>query len=90
MKALKVFLTLSAITLFTGCLTPSEKQWTCDNAAAAYEAYKAAVAAGHQPSQDEIIAVAGAAQFLRFYCGWTTPQRGLYTVDANFIPNLVK
>ena len=86
------FVIVALLSLATGCVTPQQKEWTCNTAQAAFEGYKAAQAAGHKAEPAELISVAGAAQFLRIYCKWESPfggSRGLYTVDENWIPILV-
>lgn len=83
-------LLLIPLILLAGCVSPDEKKMTCETAEAAYVAYREAVAAGHTPSKEEIIAVAGAAQFLRIWCGWGVTARNPWPMDQNLVPILNK
>jgi hypothetical protein len=96
----KALLSLTMAGLLAGCMTPAQKQWTCDTAAAAYGAYQATIEAGHKPSQNEVYAAAAGGAFLRLYCGWTSPittetvtrnavNKPVPTVDANWVPVLI-
>lgn len=82
----RTLIALLAAGFLAGCVTPEQKQMTCDTARAVYEGYKKTLAAGHVATDEERIAVAGAAQFLLTICNWTSPNRGLFYVDENYIP----
>lgn len=73
------------VALLGGCMTTQQKQWTCETAQAAYEAYKAVIAAGHTPSNDEVLAAAGASAFLRLWCGWEVPTTRAVPYDQNWV-----
>lgn len=102
MKKLTVgIISILAAACLAGCMTPAQKQWTCETAHAAYGAYQSTIAAGHKPSESEVYAAAAGGTFLTIYCGWTSPVvaepvvvRGakvvtVPTVDVNWVPVLV-
>lgn len=74
--------------MFCGCLTPQQREMTCQAAQIAYETYQGVLAGGHQPSKDEIIAATAAAAFLHAYCAWTATDAPVSTgrafvIDSN-------
>ena len=79
-----------ASALLVGCLTPQQKQWTCDTARVAYEAYQVAETAGLLDPAT-VAEARLAAAFLNAYCGWypvpTRDAKGRFldasSVDAN-------
>lgn len=71
--------------ILTGCAgNKVDRQQTCETAQAAYEAYQSTLPL-REPTQEEIIAAAGAGVFLKMQCGWTSPKSRSQTpaVDRN-------
>ena len=67
-------------------MTTQQKEWTCDTAQAAYQAYQAVIEAGHKPSNQEIYAAAAGATFLRIWCGWDSPATRAAVAGAESVP----
>lgn len=80
------------LAFLSGCASPSDKDQRCATYADAYALYIGTTAV-RTPSKEEVAAAAGAAIFLRAYCGWTgnttAATKGANPkpeVDANGVP----
>lgn len=60
--------------LGAGCAARPAEGDPCERYVAAYQLYKATLAAGREPSEDEVTAAAMAAAYLQLRCGWTPPR----------------
>jgi hypothetical protein len=75
--------------LAIGCAQlPGDREQTCANAIAAYEVYRAVIAAGDKPSKEQVLAAAAAGAFLQVNCGYTAPvvksgRVAIVPVDSN-------
>ncbi len=84
-------MTVSWLCFAAGCLSPQQKEWTCERAQAAYAAYQTAEASGLVMDPRVVASARLAGAFLAAYCGWnTTGSRSVAPGAAQSAPAVDK
>lgn len=68
-----------------GCASRPTGGDPCERYVAAYQLYQSTLAAGREPSEDEVTAAAMAAAYLQLRCGWT-PVRTRSAAPVAVVP----